>query len=125
MTRTVLRSILTSDRYKVVGEAGNGRAGLEQLKKLKPHVVMLDIQLPDCNGVELLKLILAEAPKTIVLMVTGKNDAETIKASLAAGALGFVIKPFNATTVADAVRHALLRATSQQNQSNGEPQNKT
>lgn len=113
MTRTVLRTILTSDRLKVVGEAGNGKSGLEMIKKLKPRVVMLDIDLPDTNGLEILKMILTEAPKTIVLMVTGKNDAATIKESLAAGAQGFVIKPFNATTVAESLKTALLRAAQQ------------
>jgi len=116
MTRTLLRTILSSDGYKVLGEASNSRNGLEQALKLKPNIVCLDILMPDGSGVEVLKQILKELPKTIVLMVTGKRDADTVKECLASGAKGFIIKPFNAAIVLKVVKEAVLRAAQQEPQ---------
>lgn len=108
----LLRSILTEAGYKVVGEASNGEAGLELLRQ-KPHIVFLDVMMPDHNGIDVLAQILEKAPHTIVLMVTGKRDAETVQNSIRGGAKGFIIKPFNSGTVLDAVKSAVARAAAE------------
>lgn len=113
MIRMLLRTILNDAGYKVVGEASNGDAGLELLIKLKPHIVFLDIMMPDSNGIDVLGQILQRAPHTIVLMVTGKRDAETVQTSIQGGAKGFIIKPFNSGTVLDAVRAAVTRTAAE------------
>ena len=110
MTRAILRTILVNAQHKVVGEASNGKAGIEAARKLMPQVIFLDIVMPDSNGLDILKEILAIVPKAIVLMVTGKNDADTVKTALQGGAKGFIVKPFNASTVLDALKGAVLRA---------------
>ncbi len=110
MTRTLLRTILSGDGHKVLGEASNGRSGLEQALKLKPDLVCLDILMPDGNGIDVLKQIMKDLPKAIVLMVTGKRDAETVKVCLENGAKGFIIKPFNAGIVLKVVKETALRA---------------
>lgn len=113
MTRALLRTILKSDDYEVVGEASNSKGGLDQAKKLKPDVVCLDILLPDGSGIDLLKEIKQESPKTVVLMVTAQRDVETVKQCLANGATGFILKPFNAGIVIKTVKEAILRASQQ------------
>ncbi|WP_338849636.1 response regulator [Massilia sp. W12] len=113
MIRMLLRTIMNDAGYKVVGEASNGETGMELVTRLKPHIVFLDVMMPDSNGVELLKCILEKAPMTIVLMVTGKRDAETVQTSIQGGAKGFIIKPFNAGTVLDAVKGAVARAAAE------------
>ncbi len=110
MTRTLLHTILVNDGYKIVGESKSSKSGLEDALKLKPDVICLDILFPDGNGVEVLKQLSRELPKTIVLMVTGKRDVDTVKECMQNGAKGFIIKPFNATTVIKTVREAVLRA---------------
>lgn len=110
MTRALLRSILSAEGYIVQAEASNSKNGLEQILRLKPSVLFLDIQLPDGSGVEILKQVMADLPKTIVLMVTGMHDADTVKTCLGAGAKGFIIKPFNASIVLKTVKDALARA---------------
>ena len=110
MTRTLLRSILTGDGYQMLGEASNSKSGLEQALKLRPDIICLDILMPDGSGIDVLKQIAKDLPKTVVLMVTGKRDVETVKECLANGAKGFIIKPFNAAIVLKVVRDAVLRA---------------
>jgi len=113
MIRMVLRTILNAAGYRVVGESGNGEVGLELLIKLEPHIVFLDIMMPDSDGLEVLSQILERAPQTIVLMVTGKHDAETVQNAIRGGAKGFIIKPFNSGAVLDAVEWALARAAAE------------
>ena len=113
MTRALLRTILSSEGYKVLAEASNSKNGLEQVLKIKPDIVFLDILMPDGSGIEVLKQVATELPKTIVLMVTGKHDIETVKECLGNGAKGFIIKPFNAGIVLKTVKDAVLRAGQQ------------
>ena len=110
MTRALLRSILSAEGYVVQAEASNSKNGLEQMLRIKPAIVFLDIQLPDGSGVDILKQVMPDMPKMIVLMVTAMNDAETVKQCLSAGAKGFIIKPFNAGAVLKTVKDALTRA---------------
>ena len=111
MTRALLRTILSADGYTIVGEASSSKNGLEQTLRLKPDVVCLDILMPDGSGVDLLKEIKKDMPKTVVLMVTAKRDVETVKECLAHGATGFILKPFNASIVSKTVKEAIIRAT--------------
>ena len=105
----LLRTILTDAGYNVVGLAKDGKGGLELAIKLKPEIVLLDIMMPDSNGAEVLQQIMESLPKTVVLMVTGKRDAETVKDCLEKGAKGFILKPFNPRTVLKVIRGAVGR----------------
>lgn len=109
MTRTVLRAILFGTAHHVCGEASSGKAGYELAHKLLPDVVLLDILMPDLNGIEVLKQLKAAMPQVLVLMVTGERDTDTIKQCVAAGASGFIVKPFNAATVLKALVAASRR----------------
>lgn len=112
MMRSVLRVILSSYGHTILGEADNCQKGLELTLALRPQIVCLDILMHDGSGVEVLKQIVKVLPKTIVLMVTGKSDTETVNECLKEKARGFIIKPFNANDVLkvvnEAVRHAAL-----------------
>jgi two-component system chemotaxis response regulator CheY len=99
MIREVLRVTLRSDGYNVVGEAADGASGLELVAKLKPDVLCLDILMPKISGLNVLKMVKTKLPRTAVLMITGQNDREVVQEALAAGASGFILKPFNTGTV--------------------------
>lgn len=107
LTRTVLRLALPAETVEVVGEAGTGRAGLDLCLRLKPDVVFLDVLMPDLSGLEILPAILDALPSTEVLMVTASNDRLTIEKSILGGAASFIIKPFTAGAVTDALKRAL------------------
>lgn len=106
-TRAMLRGILRQDGLEVVGEAKDGESALEVVRKLKPGLVCLDVQMPGSSGLEVLQTIKAELPSVRVLMVTGATGRETVQAAIAAGASAYVVKPFNAASVTTAARRAL------------------
>ncbi len=110
MTRTVLRAMLFGTAHHVCGEAANGKAGYELALKLLPDVVLLDILMPDLSGIDVLKQLKEVMPQVVVLMVTGERDTDTLRQCVAAGASGFIVKPFNAATVLKALADVALRA---------------
>ncbi len=110
MIRSMLRLSLASEGYKVVAEAATGASGVQMAKTHQPQIVFLDIVLPDRNGIEMLSEIKAVAPDAIILMITSKNDGDSVRHSLEAGAKGYIIKPFTVSTVSKTLSNAIARA---------------
>ena len=111
--RALLRGILRSDEtseYVVVGEASDCETALEQALKLRPDIICLDIIMPKGNGLEVLKRIRTELPRTVVLMVSSSHDSATVKAAVDGGASGYIVKPFNSSTVLNVVKQAVEKS---------------
>jgi two-component system chemotaxis response regulator CheY len=113
MIREVLRVMLRSDGYDVVGEAADGETGLELAFRLRPDIICLDVVMPKVSGIEVLKRIKEKSAKTVVMMVTGSSDRDTVHGALAAGANGFILKPFNTGKVLDTIEQAVAKASAQ------------
>ena len=92
--RTMLKNILVSNGYDVIGEADNGKAGFEQYKALHPDVVTMDITMPDYSGVEGLKMIMESDPDAKVIMCSAMGQQAMMIDAMKAGAKDFIIKPF-------------------------------
>jgi two-component system chemotaxis response regulator CheY len=107
LTRTLLRGILRGGDFDVIGVASNGEQGLEMALRLRPDVVCLDVVMPKAGGLEVLEQLRTELPDTAVLMVSGTADRDTVQAAISGGAAGYIVKPFNAARVLDAIRQAL------------------
>jgi DNA-binding NarL/FixJ family response regulator len=91
--RAGIRSLLDPTlSFEVVGEAGSGREGLRLTEELQPDVVVLDISLPDQNGVELARELRTRSPGLRILMVSMHDKIDYITESFRAGATGYVIK---------------------------------
>lgn len=105
--RSLMFSILRQDGYEVCGEASAADAGLRLCEQLKPGIVLLDINLPDHDGLEVLPEMLQMPHSPKVIMVSGEATMERVRGSLAAGASGFVVKPLNAAKLIAAMEHAL------------------
>jgi len=105
--RSLLKQIIKSKGFDVVGEAGDGYQALKVFRELKPRVVCLDIEMPEMNGLDVLARIKEEAPLTRVIMITGDTQASSVKKAIAAGADGYIVKPFNGTRVLEAIQKAL------------------
>ena len=103
VTREVLRVILRSEGYDVVGEATDGGSGLEMALKLKPDLILLDVVMPKISGKEVLPRIRELVPDARVLMVTASKDQETISEVVKTGIHGYILKPFNAQKILDTV----------------------
>lgn len=112
MIREVLRVMLRSHDFDVAGEATDGDAGLELALSVRPEIVCLDVVMPTTNGLDVLKEIKSKLPHTVVLMVTGNRDRDTVTAALQTGADGFILKPFNTGTVIDTVQKAMAKSRS-------------
>ncbi|HEY5799012.1 MAG TPA: response regulator transcription factor [Burkholderiaceae bacterium] len=110
MIREALRIMLRSHEYEVTGEATDGDTGLEVALSKRPDVVCLDVVMPSTSGLDVLKEIKTRLPHTVVLMVTGNRDRETVTSALQGGADGFILKPFNTGTVIDSVKKALAKS---------------
>ncbi len=102
--RDGLRELLNrSPDVEVVGEAGTGEQALQQMSK-KPDVVLLDIGLPDMDGIQVCRRIVAEHPETRVIMLTMHDDADFLLDSVQAGASSYILKAADAETVLSAIR---------------------
>ncbi len=113
MSRMILRAVLLDNEYEIVGEATNGKKGIELALVLKPDIIWLDNVMPEMSGLDVLLEIRAQLPQTLILMVTGSADRETVQAALKGGADGFVVKPFNSGRVLTALEQALAKVGKQ------------
>lgn len=110
MTRALLRGLLTSEAYQVVGEANNGEQGLEVALRMRPDIVCLDVNMPRTDGLTVLKQLHEQAPELVVVMVTGNTDRDTVQAAIGGGAGGFIVKPFNSARVLATIEGAMKKA---------------
>ena len=91
--RRGIRSLLEShEGWEVVGEASTGRDAVEQSRQLRPDLVVMDMSLPELNGLDATRQILKDAPATEVLMLTMHHSEELARDVLQAGARGFILK---------------------------------
>ncbi|MFB6616544.1 response regulator [Streptomyces sp. NPDC056367] len=104
LVRTGFRLILTARGIDVVGVAGDGVEAVGLVRRLRPDVVLLDIRMPNMDGLEAARRILAEAPGCRVIMLTTFDLDSYVYAALAAGASGFLLKDVTPEHLAAAVR---------------------
>ncbi|MCJ7557603.1 MAG: response regulator transcription factor [Gammaproteobacteria bacterium] len=109
LVRAGIRSLLNSVRdIEVVDETGNGRDGLRLVRKLQPDVVLMDISMPELNGIEATARITKSFPQVKVLMLSMHNDEEYVAQSLKAGARGYLVKEAATKELEQAI-HAVMR----------------
>lgn len=96
----------TEDDITVIGEAGNGREAAELAKKLAPAVIMMDLIMPEVDGVEGTRLCLAASPNSKVIVLTSKAEDDLVLPAIRAGAFSYLLKDVSAAELAEAVRNA-------------------
>ena len=103
--RDGLKAILShSADFKVAGEAENGRDALAFVRRHRPHVVLMDIGLPDLNGVEITAEILRAHPAAKVVILSMFDDEHSVVSAIRSGARGFVLKRASDTDLLEALR---------------------
>ena len=107
--RGLLRLLLRSDEYDVVGEAADGEAALELCKRLRPAVVLLDINMPSKDGLAVLDELNTTKYAGKVVMISAEATLDKVKLAVQKGAAGFIVKPFNSGTVLDELRICLQK----------------
>ncbi|MFD4522971.1 response regulator [Streptomyces sp. NPDC058470] len=104
LIRTGFRLILTARGIEVVGEAADGAEAVAAARELRPDVVLMDIRMPNMDGLEATRRILAQAPDCRVLMLTTFDLDRYVYAALSLGASGFLLKDVTPEHLAAAVR---------------------
>jgi DNA-binding NarL/FixJ family response regulator len=105
VVRTGLRSILSlEDGITLVGEAADGNAALALTLELKPEVVLMDLQMPEMDGIAATEAICARLPETRVIMLTSFTEEEHVLPAIRAGASGYLLKDASGAEVVAAVR---------------------
>ncbi|MGD2151106.1 MAG: response regulator transcription factor [Desulfobacterales bacterium] len=91
--REGLKAIIgRNHRFEVVGQAGNGREGLQKARDLKPDLALVDMSLPDQSGIQLTQELKNASPKTRIMIITMHSKVDYIVKAFQAGATGYVIK---------------------------------
>jgi len=124
-TRNVIKKILSlkKENIEVVGEAANGEEVLRLIPKLKPDVVLMDINMPILNGLEATERITMEYPSVIVIIMSVQAESDYLKKAMFHGAKEYIIKPFNydalietITTTYEKYKEIKVKLTSSVNQ---------
>jgi DNA-binding NarL/FixJ family response regulator len=93
LMRAGLKAVLSSDaRVEVVGEAGSGRAAVERVRALRPDLVLMDVRMPDLDGIAATREVIAASPEVKVVILTTFEQDDYIFGALNAGASGFLLK---------------------------------
>ena len=102
--RMMIKDILTKNGYNVVGEAENGAKAIEKYNETKPDLVLMDITMPEMDGIQALKKIKESDPKAMVIMCSAMGQQAMVIESIQSGAKDFIVKPFQADRVLEAVK---------------------
>jgi two-component system chemotaxis response regulator CheY len=105
--RKMVSDALAKGGHEVVGEAGNGQEAVDRFQELKPDLMTLDITMPEKDGLQALKEIIALDPAARVVMCSALGQESKVLESIKIGAKDFVVKPFQPDRVIGAVDKAL------------------
>lgn len=105
--RATLNAFLASAGIEVIGQLASGKQLLQIIGQAAPDMVCLDYNLPDINGLELLKSIVSIHPQVAVVMITGEQDPHLQSAAAECGAAGFIHKPFSQDKIVKEIQHVI------------------
>ncbi|WP_339249712.1 response regulator [Sporosarcina sp. FSL W8-0480] len=105
--RMMIKDILIKNNFEVVGEASDGVQAVEKYMELLPDLVTMDITMPEMDGITALKKIKENDPSAIVIMCSAMGQQAMVIDAIQAGAKDFIVKPFQADRVVEAIQKAL------------------
>ena len=102
--RMMIKDILVKNGYNIAGEAENGAKAVEKYQETKPDLVLMDITMPEMDGIQALKAIKANDPNAQVIMCSAMGQQAMVIEAIQSGAKDFIVKPFQAERVLEAVK---------------------
>ena len=102
--RMMIKDILTKNGYNIAAEAENGKVAVDKYNEVKPDLVLMDITMPEMDGLQALKKIKANDPSATVIMCYAMGQQAMVIESIQSGAKDFIVKPFQADRVLEAVK---------------------
>jgi len=103
-----LRQMLEELGMSVVGEASDGKQAVEKVRQLKPDLAILDVKMPEMDGIEAAR-VLHEERLAPVILITAYSDSELVQRAKQAGVYGYIVKPFKQADLTPAIEVALAR----------------
>jgi len=101
--RRIIKNAVVKHGFNVIGEADNGRDGVELYQKLKPDIVTMDFTMRKLSGIEALRKIISISADAKVIMVSAMGQEMIVKDAIVAGAKGFIVKPFREDQLVEAL----------------------
>ena len=105
--RLSIKQMIEPEGYQVVGEAGTGVEAVDKYQKLKPDLVLMDITMPDMDGIEAVKLIRGIDNNAKIIMCSAMGQQMQITEAIRSGAENFIVKPFSKEVLCAAMKKAL------------------
>ncbi|MCT4606732.1 MAG: response regulator [Marinisporobacter sp.] len=105
--RMMIKDVLTKYGFDVLGEAENGAKAIEKYKELNPDLVIMDITMPEVDGIQAVKEIKKVNPNAKIVMCSAMGQQAMVIEAIQAGAGDFIVKPFQADRVVEAVKKVL------------------
>jgi len=105
--RMMIKEILSKNGFEVVGEGNDGLEAIERYKELKPDLITMDITMPEMDGISALKEIKKIDPNAKIIMCSAMGQQAMVIDAIQAGAKDFIVKPFQADRVIEAITKAL------------------
>ena len=102
--RMMIKDILTKNGYNIAAEAENGKVAVDKYNEVKPDLVLMDITMPEMDGIQALKGIKANDPNANVIMCSAMGQQAMVIEAIQSGAKDFIVKPFQAERVLEAVK---------------------
>jgi len=102
--RRLIKKIILKNNFDVVGEANNGKLGVEKYKELRPDLVTMDLIMDEMNGLDALKEILEFDPDANVIMVSSMGQDVIVRDAIVLGAKNFLLKPLDEEQVMEAIK---------------------
>lgn len=105
--KLIIKDTLEKTGFEVAGEASNGIEAVEQYKRLRPDIVLMDITMPRMDGIQALQEIIKADPQARVIMCSALGQQKLIIQSIQLGAKDFIVKPFKPERIVGAIKKAL------------------
>ena len=107
VARLIIKKILTQSDFTIIGEATNGKDALVKYKELKPDIVTMDMIMPEADGIQATKDIIAFDENAKVVIVSGIDQKEMLAQAINAGASSYIVKPFESDRVISTLNEVL------------------
>ena len=108
IVRQGLRALLEAEAgWRVIGEASDGLSAVDMVEQLQPDVAIIDVMMPDLNGLEVVRRVKRRVPDTLVIVLSMHADEAYVLEALQGGAMGYVLKGMSTTSLVEAVQEVL------------------
>lgn len=111
LLKNLLKVLATFEELEVVGSAQQGEAGVEDVARLRPHLLLLDLELPGIDGLEVTRQVKRRAPEVEVLILTSFDDEQKVYEAMQAGASGYLVKRVGPEKIRSGIREVMEGGT--------------